>query len=78
MSLRPKLDPATTETLAPRVPDDRIVVSESGLSTNADLADMRVAGAAAFLVGESLMRQSDVAAATAALLADPASQAVVA
>ena len=69
---------ATTRALAPRVPEERIVVSESGLSTNADLADMRAVGAAAFLVGESLMRQSDVTAATAALLADPASRAVVA
>ena len=73
-----EVDLATTKTLAPRVPDDRIVVSESGLSTNADLTRMQGCGAAAFLVGESLMRQDDVAVATAALLVEPASRAVVA
>ena len=67
-----KVDLDTTRTLAPRVPDDRLLVAESGLTTSRDLARLREAGAAAFLVGESLMRQADVAAATAALLGRPA------
>ncbi len=61
----------TTRTLAARVPADRMVISESGLFTPSDLADMAAHGARSFLIGESLMRQGDVAAATAALLADP-------
>ena len=61
----------TTRELSKRVPDDRFLISESGLFTPADLADMAQYGARAFLIGESLMRQDDVAAATGALLADP-------
>jgi indole-3-glycerol phosphate synthase len=61
----------TTERLAPRVPRERLVVTESGLFTPADLARMARAGVRAFLVGESLMRQADVKAATRALLAVP-------
>ncbi len=61
----------TTRDLARRVPEDRLVVSESGLFTPADLADMARYGVRAFLIGEALMRQPDVAAATRALLASP-------
>jgi indole-3-glycerol phosphate synthase len=59
---------ATTERLAPRIPKDRVIVSESGIFTPADLTRLARAGVHAFLVGESLMRQDDVAAATRALL----------
>ncbi len=59
---------ATTEELAPRVPNDRIVIGESGIFTHADLQRLSKAGVKAFLVGESLMRQSDVAAATRKLI----------
>jgi indole-3-glycerol phosphate synthase len=59
----------TTERLAPGVPHDRMIVAESGINTNADLQRLAKAGVHAFLVGESLMRQPDVAAATTALLA---------
>jgi len=60
-----------TRSLSKRVPDDRFLVSESGLNTPADLADMASFGARVFLIGESLMRQDDVAAATKSLLANP-------
>ena len=61
----------TTRRLARDVPADRLLISESGLNSPADLADMAAHGARAFLIGESLMRQSDVAQATRALLANP-------
>lgn len=61
----------TTRRLARRVPEDRMIVAESGLFTPADLADLAQYGARAFLIGESLMRQADVAAATRAILARP-------
>jgi len=66
------VDLATTEHLAPLAPKDRLLVAESGLFQPADLARMHKVGASIFLVGESLMRQSDVTAATRALLARPA------
>jgi len=59
---------ATTEALAPRVPKDRIVIGESGIFTPSDIARLSRAGVATFLVGESLMRQNDVTAATRTLL----------
>ena len=61
------VDIATTEALAKGIPDSRLLVSESGLYTPEDLARMARAGAGCFLIGESLMRQDDVTAATAAL-----------
>ena len=60
-----------TRRLSRRVPPDRTVVAESGLSTPADLADLAQYGARCFLIGESLMREENVAEATRRLLANP-------
>ena len=61
----------TTKMLAKLVPVDRTIIAESGLSTPEDLAELAQYGARTFLIGESLMRQNDVAAATRAILANP-------
>lgn len=66
------VDLATTEALAQDWPAGRILVAESGIYSPADIARMRRIGAHCFLIGESLMRQTDVEAATRALLAEPA------
>jgi indole-3-glycerol phosphate synthase len=60
-----------TRTLSKHVPGERMIVCESGLNSPEDLADMARYGARSFLIGESLMRQEDVANATRHLLANP-------
>jgi indole-3-glycerol phosphate synthase len=64
-----EVDLANTEKLAAAAPKSALLVTESGIATAADVARLERAGASAMLVGESLMRQADVAAATRALLA---------
>ena len=63
-----EVDLATTERLAKLVPDDILLVCESGISTHVDCLRMAEAGVNTFLVGESLMRQVDVQSATERLL----------
>jgi len=64
-------DVGTTRKLARSVPGDRLIVSESGLSTRQDLARMARFGVRCFLIGEALMRADDVAAATRELMRSP-------
>ncbi|MBO9435165.1 indole-3-glycerol phosphate synthase TrpC [Ruegeria sp. R13_0] len=61
----------TTRRLSKLVPGDRTIVCESGLGTPEDLADIARYGARCFLIGESLMRQDDVASATRHILSNP-------
>ena len=61
-------DLSLTAQLARRAPADALLVSESGIFTRDDVKEVRSAGAQAILVGESLMRASDVAEATRELL----------
>jgi indole-3-glycerol phosphate synthase len=63
-----KTDISTTETLAVQAPPDRFLIGESGLKSHADLQRLADAGVRSFLVGESLMREADVEAATRKLL----------
>ncbi len=63
-----KTDIATTEELSALVPEDRVLISESGLRVRSDLERMARAGAHRFLIGESLMKQDDVSAAVQSLL----------
>ncbi len=63
-----EVDLATTERLSAMAPEDKLLVCESGISTHADLLRMADSGVRTFLVGESLMRQDDVMAATRTLL----------
>lgn len=61
-------DIGTTERLAPLAPEGALLVSESGINSHADLVRLSAGGARTFLVGESLMREADVEAATRRLL----------
>lgn len=61
-------DIGTTERLAPLAPEGTLLVSESGINSHADLVRLSACGARTFLVGESLMRQANVEAATRGLL----------
>ena len=64
-------DLSVTERLAPLAPKEAFIVAESGIADNADVVRLSACGVGAFLVGESLMRQADVAKATRALLGAP-------
>ena len=61
----------TTKHLAPLVPQNKLLVSESGLYSREDLAEMALVGARCFLIGESLMRQKNVTTAVQEILSNP-------
>lgn len=63
-------DLGTTERLTPQIPAERLVVAESGINTRVDILRLQKAGAGAFLVGESLMREADIGAKLNELLTD--------
>ena len=63
-----------TRKLAELVPDNRFLISESGLNSSEDLQDLTSSGASAFLIGESLMRQNDIEFATRNLISKPESE----
>lgn len=65
-----KTDLETTLSLAPLVPLERFPIAESGIRTHADIVRLRAAGVHAFLVGEHLLRQPDITAATRAMLGE--------
>ena len=69
-----KTDINITRNLAKLVPENRFLISESGLNSSKDLQDLHSHGASAFLIGESLMRQDDVEAATRHLISKPISE----
>ena len=66
-----KTDTNTTKQLAGKLPDNRLLICESGLNSATDLADMAGVGARCFLIGEALMREPDVEQAVIDILADP-------
>ncbi len=70
-----EVDLSVTESLMADIPQDRLAVSESGLARPDDLARLSKAGVNCFLIGESLMREVDVEAATRALLSPPTREA---
>ena len=69
-----KTDINITRNLAKLVPENRFLISESGLNSSKDLQDLHSHGASGFLIGESLMRQDDVEAATRHLISKPISE----
>ena len=69
-----KTDINTTRNLAKLIPENRFLISESGLNSSEDLRELNSHGASAFLIGESLMRQNDIEVATRDLISKPASE----
>ncbi|MBS1985775.1 MAG: indole-3-glycerol-phosphate synthase TrpC, partial [Bdellovibrionales bacterium] len=62
------MHPDRIERLAPRIPKDRLIVAESGIKTATDMVRLKALGVSAVLVGESLLKQPDVAQAVRQLL----------